>query len=157
VTEAHTIQKHFETVKQSTDRKYSVMIIDDSAFSIFNKENLVTGVKLLKSQFSHVKLSYAATPSYFLSRSLKLKLEWMEAAGLIDFYTRKYIERLYLEVMQEPKDPKKLTFDQLAIGFQLILLLLAFATFSFAVEVLWFNLRSTFSQGLATPGMLARE
>jgi len=112
------------------------MLIDDFAFIEFNKNNKLSGVKLLKNQLLPATIPYALIPSYFLRISMQQKLKQMEVAGLINFYTREHLDREYLELMEEDEGPQKLRLDQLAIGFEAFLLFLGVAAFVFVLEIL---------------------
>jgi len=129
------ILEHFEAVKQSTNNDH-YLLIDDLAFIEFNKKYEFSGVKLLKHQIAPVAIPFAIAPCYFLSISMERKLKQMEVAGLIDFYMREYSNRKYLELIEEDEGPKVFTLDQLAIGFQAILLFLGVAAFAFVLELL---------------------
>jgi len=136
------IREHFEAIKEAKNDHY--LLIDDLSFIAFNKnmtervQTDITGVKLLRHEVSPTTIPFAIMNCYFLRRSMQLKLKQMHVAGLIDFYMREFADQKYLELIEDDEGPKVFTLDQLAIGFQAVLLFLAVAAFVFLLEILLF-------------------
>lgn len=70
------------------------------------------------------------------------KLRMLKAAGLVEYWTNKFLEKKYLRVKDEPKGPKKLNLKTLSGGFGLVVLgwLISFLVFAYEVTKVKFKM-----------------
>jgi len=131
------LHDYVDFIKSSTGDHF--MAIDDLQFARSNKNESITGVKLLKNQDYRVPLRFASVPGYNLHKVFEAKLMRMHEAGLIEHYKRQYYDPKYFDLMEEEDDPKVLTVEQLSIGFQVFLLFAGVAIVVFVVEIVKFK------------------
>lgn len=72
----------------------------------------------------------------YLVESINRKLSDFKASGLIEFWASDFISNRFLNMKIESSEPKKLNFEQLMGGFQVLFIGLTMAFISFIHEVI---------------------
>jgi hypothetical protein len=82
-----------------------------------------------------VSVVFFARKNFFLLDAINKKIEIFQAAGLIEFWHLKVIDKRLMKI-QPSKAPTKLTIEQLSGSFFLLISGLIVALIAFAVEFL---------------------
>ena len=75
--------------------------------------------------------------NHYLVLTFNEKISMLNAAGLVDYWTKKYTKMKYIHGIETPREPKKLKISQLYGGFQIWLGGLGIGFILFIREHVW--------------------
>ena len=125
--------------KKILDHEFKGALISTLSLTAYKNElikNNVT-VRICKEYLMLLPQVIYFRKNHFLVESFNDNIAKLNAAGLVDYWTKKYIKLKYLYGIETPREPKKLNISQLYGGFQIWLGGLGIGFILFIREYYW--------------------
>lgn len=91
---------------------------------------------VLKEYLFDVQIVNYFPKNFYLVEAMNDKIGILKAAGLVNLWMEKYIDKSYIKIKKEKARPRIMNIQQLFGGFQLLMIGIAISTLIFAVEML---------------------
>ncbi|CAO1425859.1 unnamed protein product [Diamesa serratosioi] len=121
------------------DHEFKGALISTLSLTAYKNEvikNNVT-VRICKEYLMSLPQVIYFRKNHFLVESFNDNIAKLNAAGLIDYWTKKYIKLKYLYGIEPPREPKRLNISQLIGGFQICFAGLGIGLILFIREYFW--------------------
>lgn len=125
--------------KSILDPEFKGAIITSLAITAYKNEIINNNVPVLicKEQLMSLPQVIYFQKNHYLVLTFNEKISMLNAAGLVDYWTKKYTKMKYVYGIQPTKAPKNLNISQLYGGFQIWLGGLNIGLILFIREYIW--------------------
>lgn len=91
---------------------------------------------VLKEYLLDVQIVFYFPKNFYLVESMNEKMGVLKAAGLVNLWMERYIDKSYLKIKRQKTQPKIMNIQQLSGGFQILVIGLTISIFMFTLELL---------------------
>lgn len=92
--------------------------------------------KVLKEYLFDVQIVYYYPKNFHLVEAINEKIGILKAAGLVQLWMDKYIDKSYINIKPPAKGPREISINQILGGFEVVAFGLTLASLIFIVEML---------------------
>lgn len=103
---------------------------------------------VLQEYLLDVQIVFYFPKSFYLTKPIDLKIGVLKAAGLVNLWMERYIDRSYIKIKQLKTKAKIMNIQQLSGGFQILVLGLTIATVAFISELISQFVKFTYIRAL---------
>ncbi|CAO1429993.1 unnamed protein product [Diamesa hyperborea] len=125
--------------KRMMSPEFKGAIITSLAITAYKNEMIKNDIPVLmcKEQLMSLPQVLYFQKNHYLVMTFNEKISMLNAAGLVDYWSKKYIKMKYVYGIEPAKTPRNLNMSQLYGGFQIWLGGLAIGTVIFIRECIW--------------------